>query len=196
MLDLKKLSVSDDFDDGLRGQRVWDKVRLGKTEPNEWFKGFKLGDKEGLNNFIKVVTTTQPDKANVNQTYLLAPHIAAAYKDYLKPISTCILFYGYTTRGIIFISPVKVSDTSNSWNDTSKTIHLAALNEWTQIQSNRVEKCYVHLRMSAKNQEETKEPFKQNEPPIPYEEAIKKAFLDRVVENEEHPIIKNVGVIV
>ena len=38
MLDLNKLKIADDFDDGLKGQKVFDIVRFDKPQPNEWFK--------------------------------------------------------------------------------------------------------------------------------------------------------------
>ena len=53
MLDLKKLTIAEDFEDGLKGKKVFDVVRCDKPQPNEWFRLFKLGDK-GFDNFIKV----------------------------------------------------------------------------------------------------------------------------------------------
>ena len=105
-----------------------------------------------------------------------------------------MLTYGYTSRGIIFIWPVKYNpEYPNLWNDTAQKIAIAACNEWTQIQSDRVQKCYTHLKMTEKNERETKDPFK-NEPPIPYEKAIEKAFISRIVDSEDHPVIQMVGV--
>ena len=53
LFDLKKITIADDFDDGLRGQKVFDVVRFDKPQPNEWFKLFDLG--KGFESFAKVV---------------------------------------------------------------------------------------------------------------------------------------------
>ena len=193
MLDLKKLTIAEDFEDGLKGKKVFDVVRCDKPQPNEWFKLFTLG-KNGFSDFAKVVITEQEDARGEKQSYLLSPEIANTYKDYLKPYHRAVLTYGYTSRGIIFIWPVKYNpEYPNLWNDTAQKIAIAACNEWTQIQSDRVQKCYTHLKMTEKNERETKDPFK-NEPPIPYEKAIEKAFISRIVDSEDHPVIQMVGV--
>ena len=44
LFDLTKLQIADDFDDGLRGQKVYDIIRCDKPQPNEWFKLFDLGE--------------------------------------------------------------------------------------------------------------------------------------------------------
>ena len=193
MLDLKKLTIAEDFEDGLKGKKVFDVVRCDKPQPNEWFKLFTLG-KNGFSDFAKVVITEQEDARGEKQSYLLSPEIANTYKDYLKPYHRAVLAYGYTSRGIIFIWPVKYNpEYPNLWNETAQKIAIAACNEWTQIQSDRVQKCYTHLKMTEKNERETKDPFK-NEPPIPYEKAIEKAFISRIVDSEDHPVIQMVGV--
>jgi hypothetical protein len=192
MLDITKLQIADDFEDGLKGSKVFDLVRFDKPQPNEWFRLFDLG--EGFQSFMKVIITTQPDASGEDQKYLLAPEIAATYKDYLKPYTRSVLTYGYTTRGIIFIWPVNYNPAyHNNWHESAKNIALAANNEWTQMQSDKVTKAYVHLKMTTKNQAETKDPF-NNKPPIPYSSAIEKALVNRVVDSEDHPVIQNIGV--
>ena len=190
ILDLSKLSIDDD--DGIKGNKVFDIVRFDKPQPNEWFKLFNLGD--GFKSFAKVIITTQPDAKGENQKYLLAPDVADAYKDYLKPHTRSVLTYGYTTQGIIFIWPVNYNpEYQNNWHDSAKKIAIAADNEWTQIQSDKAQKCYVHLKMREKNQTETKDPYK-NIPPIPYEKAIDIALVNRIVDSDEHSLIQNIGV--
>ena len=191
LFDLAKLQIADDFDDGLRGQKVYDIIRSDKPQPNEWFKLFDLG--EGFKSFVNVIITTQPDARGENQKYILAPNMAEAYKDYLKPYTRSVLTYGYTTRKIPFIWPVNYNpEYQNNWHDSAKKIALAALKEWTQIQSDKVQKCYVHLEMTERNRSETKDPF-NNIPPIDYTEAIEKAFLKRVVDSEDHFLIQSIG---
>ena len=120
MLDLKKLTIAEDFEDGLKGKKVFDVVRCDKPQPNEWFKLFTLG-KNGFSDFAKVVITEQEDARGEKQSYLLSPEIANTYKDYLKPYHRAVLAYGYTSRGIIFIWPVKYNpEYPNLWNDTAQ----------------------------------------------------------------------------
>jgi hypothetical protein len=47
--------------------------------------------------------------------------------------------------------------------------------------------------MNEKYSEETKDPFK-NKPPIPYEAAVDKALVNRIVDSEDHPLIQQIGV--
>ena len=192
LFDLKKITIADDFDDGLRGQKVFDVVRFDKPQPNEWFKLFDLG--KGCESFAKVVITKQPDARGEEQRYLLTPDIAQTYKDYLKPYTRSVLTYGYTAQGMIFIWPVNYNpEYANKWHETAKAIALAAQHEWTQIQSDKAQKCYVHMRMNDKYKQETKDPF-NNKPPIAYELAIEKALVNRIVDSEDHPLIQHIGV--
>ena len=68
MLDLKKLTIAEDFEDGLKGKKVFDVVRCDKPQPNEWFKLFTLG-KNGFSDFAKVVITEQEDARGEKQSY-------------------------------------------------------------------------------------------------------------------------------
>ena len=190
---LKKLAIADDFDDGLQRNRVIDRVRFDKPQPNEWFKLFDLG--KGIESFAKVITTTQPDANGEQQKYILSTEIGNKYAQSLKPFSRCRLAYGYTTQGIVFIWPLNYNPDypENSWHLTAMKIAEAALDDWTQIQSDRTQKCYAHFEMQDLMRESVKDPFK-NKPPITYEEAIDKASLGRVVDNEEHRLIKMIGV--
>ena len=192
LFDLKKITIADDFDDGLKGQKIFDLVRFDKPQPNEWFKLFNLG--EGFKSFANVVLTKQPDARGEEQKYSLTPEIAATYKDYLKPYTRSVLAYGYTTQGIIFIWPVNYNpDYANKWHESAKEIANAAFHEWTQIQSDKVQKAYVHLRMNDKFEKETKDPF-DNKPPISYEAAVDKALVNRIVDSEDHQLIQHIGV--
>jgi hypothetical protein len=192
MLDLKKLKIADDFDDGLKGQKVFDIVRFDKPQPNEWFKLFDLG--EGMKSFANVVLTKQRDAKGSENWYLMTPEIAAVYKDYLKPYTRSILTYGYTAQGLIFIWPVNYNPNHQvNWHDSAKKIALAALHEWTQMQADNVQKTYAHLRMNEKYEKEVKDPF-NNKPPLPYEAAVEKALVNRIVDSEDHALIRGIGV--
>ena len=61
------------------------------------------------------------------------------------------------------------------------------------MQSDNVQKIYAHLRMNDKYEQEVKDPFK-NKPPIAYEVAVEKALVNRIIDSEDHALIKSIGV--
>jgi len=61
------------------------------------------------------------------------------------------------------------------------------------MQADNVQKTYAHLRMNEKYEKEVKDPF-NNKPPLPYEAAVEKALVNRIVDSEDHALIRGIGV--
>jgi len=193
MFKLDDIKIADDFDDKLGKSRVIDIVRLGKPQPNEWFKLFDLGNR--IKSFAPVVLTRQPDARGEVQDYILSKEIADKYAGKLKPFTRTILTYGYTTTGIVFIWPLNYNPEypDLSWHLTARSIAESAFDEWTQMQSDKAQRAYLHFVMTKENAEQVKDPF-NNEPPIDYLRAMNLACQQRYVDSEDHLIIKNLGV--
>ena len=193
MFKLNDIKIADDFDDKLNKTRIIDVVRFGKPQPNEWFRLFNLGS--GLKSFANVVLTKQPDAKGEVQDYILSSDIGNKYANKLKPFTRTILTYGYTTTGIVFIWPLNYNPEypDLSWHLTARSIAESAFDEWTQMQSDKAQRAYLHFVMQKDNADQVKDPF-NNTPPIDYERAVQLSIQQRYVDSEDHLIIKNLGV--
>ena len=71
MIDLKNITITDEFEDKVSSKKKVIAARLGKPEKNEWFKMFNLNG-NGYNDYAKVSITNQRDERGEIQTYLLS----------------------------------------------------------------------------------------------------------------------------
>ena len=195
-INLNDIKTADDFDDGIPSQRQITTCRLDKPQPNEWFKLFNLG--EGMKSFIPATITTQRDERGDHQKYLLTntkdKNFVKKYAYDLRPSKQCRLAYGYTSTGIIFIWPVNFNPMypDNAWHLSAARIAEGALEDWAQIKSNKPNGCYDYYTMPKSLAEKTKEPYEKI--PKSYEWAIENAFKGRIVDSEDHLIIRNLGI--
>ena len=102
-----------------------------------------------------------------------------------------------TTHKRLFIWPLVVVEDLNEgigWHISGYEIAKAAFDRWTQIRSDKPNNRYQHIDLDDQDQVPKEEVF--GTPPIDYETALNKAFKDRVIDSEDHPVYKNAGSIV
>ena len=197
MIDLKNITITDEFEDKVSSKKKVIAARLGKPEKNEWFKMFNLNG-NGYNDYAKVSITNQREERGERQTELLSndkdPNFATTYGHDLTA-KTCRLGYGYTSTGIVFIWPLMFNKDNPdfAWHTSARDIAIEALSEWRQIRANKpnsTNDCYTMPKYLV---DKTPDYFK-GEIPRPYSWAIETAFRGRIVSTPDHRIIQSIGI--
>jgi hypothetical protein len=194
---LEDVIATEDYKQGLPSTRRYDTVDLGKPGAEDWFRGYDLG--KGFDQFAISWITKKKDAEGKQHPYLITgkPDFKAAAVQKLKRVQRVHLYYGITSHYRPFIWPVAVVDDIKEalgWHVTGLEIAKAGMTRWTQIQSDKPNNRYIHLDLE--NQKSVPDYDVYKKPPIDYVTAINKAFKDRFISNEDHPIYKAAGTIV
>ena len=195
---LDNIKASQNYKQGLPSTRRFDIVDLGKPGPDDWFKGYNLG--KGFEDFVIAWVAKKKDAEGKMHPYLIASEdedFKASCVQKLKRTQLVHLYYGITSHYRPFIWPVPVVEDINDalgWHVTGMEIAKAGMTRWTQIQSDKANSRYIHVDLDEQKQVPDYEVYKI--PPIDYGTAINKAFNDRIISNENHPIYKSAGSIV
>ena len=196
--DLKDVAANEDLDDGLESTKIFDLVDLGKPGADDWFKLYNFNNK-GLKGFSRGLIAKRRDAQGIHQPYLILGNetFKRKIRQKIRPTQYVRLAYGITNYERLFIWPlpeVKDINEAITWHATGWEIAKAAFTRWTQIQSNKADKRYVHLDLEKQDQVPKKDSF--IDPPIDYKTALNKAFKGRVVKDETHPIYADAGSII
>ena len=195
---LDQVAATADYKQGLPSTRKYTMVDLGKPGPDDWFRGYDLGN--GFDGFTKAHITKKKDAEGKPHPYLIASSdedFKAACVQKLKNVQYVHLYYGITSHYRPFIWPVVAVEDINDaigWHATGIEIAQAGMSRWTQIQSDKPNSRYIHVDLEDQKSVPDYEVYKK--PPIDYETAINKAFRERIISDENHPIYKNAGTIV
>jgi len=184
IFDVKNIGIADDFDDQLDDEQVIKNVRLGKPEPDDWFKLFPPKDSK-LDSFLKGVNCKIKDAKNHKQDFLIGG--SKAFKGEtlkrIKPSSKTIITYGVTSTKMPFIWCVNYNDSyTNDWQKTAKQAADQACTLWTKIISDKPNEQNVVKRAAAQDQF----PKIDIEKYPNYHKAIELAFEGRIINNQEH----------
>lgn len=99
-----------------------------------------------------------------------------------------ILHVGVTQNGTPFLLPVTQPDENgiwNSWHQSTSRVAIAAKKDWVRMQSNRNISGYeIHKAEGIR--------LEPQWPDMTLEEYLSKAFADRMIDDENHPIVKNI----
>lgn len=118
-----------------------------------------------------------------DETYLLHPTVASLFPDLAKPVRLHL----YVTRtNTIGLWPVKLpadDGRTNPWHQSAAEAAEIAMSRWIRLVANRDMGCYDVI--AAEDMiVEPKWPEKS------MEELVNKAFAQRYVDNEDHPLVK------
>ena len=196
---LNQIVSKNKYNKGTAATRVYDVVDLSKPGPDDWFKVYNLADGAGLDGYPNVMISKVKDPEGKLNPYLIAgsEEFRAACAEKLSRVQDVKLLYGITTHKRLFIWPLVVVEDLNEgigWHISGYEIAKAAFDRWTQIRSDKPNNRYQHIDLDDQDQVPKEEVF--GAPPIDYETALNKAFKDRVIDSEDHPVYKNAGSIV
>ena len=186
------------YNKGIATTQRFDVVDLGKPGADDWFKLYTFTE-QGLDNFPPVMICKTKDPEGKLNPYLIggSEDFKAACAEKLPRVQYCHLTYGITTHKRLFVWPVVYVEDVNEgigWHVSAYEIAGAAFSRWTQIRSDKPNSRYIHLDLDDQDQVPKEKVFET--PPIDYETALNKAFKNRYISSEDHPVYKNAGSIV
>ena len=145
--------------------------------------------KPNINEFVRV----NPDPAMSLATSIFVDaereihFVAPAIRDVLVAgVKAALLVPAVNQRGLFFIWPIALGDGTgrrNAWHDTAREAMELAKREWVKMVSDMAGGCYRIFRAKGK----------LAEPVFPeksLEELLRIAFRGRIVDNEDHPVVK------
>ena len=171
---INELTVSEDFNLGLSGDRVFTEAAISNKRPSEteWFRVF--GSSRNDIKFVYCVAIRIGDK---EEQFLIGGNSEFKQRvaNDFKKIKKCWAAYYITSQGRmgIWAPSVKASlSISNKWTDTAEQILDIAQHDWVNVKSNMKNRYYECYKARPQDQEQYGEPnFK-----LPYKEVIKKAW--------------------
>jgi hypothetical protein len=183
------------YNKGIATTQRFDVVDLGKPGADDWFKLYTFTE-QGLDNFPPVMICKTKDPEGKLNPYLIggSEDFKAACAEKLPRVQYCHLTYGITTHKRLFVWPVVYVEDVNEgigWHVSAYEIAGAAFSRWTQIRSDKPNSRYIHLDLDDQDQVPKEKVFET--PPIDYETALNKAFKNRYISSEDHPVYKNAG---
>ena len=183
------------YNKGIATTQRFDVVDLGKPGADDWFKLYSFTE-QGLDNFPPVMICKTKDPEGKLNPYLIggSEDFKAACAEKLPRVQYCHLTYGITTHKRLFVWPVVYVEDVNEgigWHVSAYEIAGAAFSRWTQIRSDKPNSRYIHLDLDDQDQVPKEKVFET--PPIDYETALNKAFKNRYISSEDHPVYKNAG---
>jgi len=183
------------YNKGIATTQRFDVVDLGKPGADDWFKLYTFTE-QGLDNFPPVMICKTKDPEGKLNPYLIggSEDFKAACAEKLPRVQYCHLTYGITTHKRLFVWPVVYVEDVNEgigWHVSAYEIAGAAFSRWTQIRSDKPNSRYIHLDLDDQDQVPKEKVFET--PPIDYEAALNKAFKNRYISSEDHPVYKNAG---
>ena len=183
------------YNKGIATTQRFDVVDLGKPGADDWFKLYTFTE-QGLDNFPPVMICKTKDPECKLNPYLIggSEDFKAACAEKLPRVQYCHLTYGITTHKRLFVWPVVYVEDVNEgigWHVSAYEIAGAAFSRWTQIRSDKPNSRYIHLDLDDQDQVPKEKVFET--PPIDYETALNKAFKNRYISSEDHPVYKNAG---
>ena len=183
------------YNKGIATTQRFDVVDLGKPGADDWFKLYTFTE-QGLDNFPPVMICKTKDPEGKLNPYLIggSEDFKAACAEKLPRVQYCHLTYGITTHKRLFVWPVVYVEDVNEgigWHVSAYKIAGAAFSRWTQIRSDKPNSRYIHLDLDDQDQVPKEKVFET--PPIDYETALNKAFKNRYISSEDHPVYKNAG---
>ena len=183
------------YNKGIATTQRFDDVDLGKPGADDWFKLYTFTE-QGLDNFPPVMICKTKDPEGKLNPYLIggSEDFKAACAEKLPRVQYCHLTYGITTHKRLFVWPVVYVEDVNEgigWHVSAYEIAGAAFSRWTQIRSDKPNSRYIHLDLDDQDQVPKEKVFET--PPIDYETALNKAFKNRYISSEDHPVYKNAG---
>ncbi len=183
MIDLNKIAAPPGAEAEIATRRVISNIPLRKPKKTEFFQ-IRPGEEWTLQAYMTTLGDQEEDK------YLVLPGGEAApllqEQGLLKRVQ---LFTGITYgSGVVFISEVALSEIDGNWNEYNRSRYEAyqvAMEKWVKIVANQESGSYERIEPLS-NLPDPVWP----EQPTTLQEALNLAFKDRVIEDLEHPRIK------
>src|SRR5262245_9527137 len=165
-------------------------MRQAKSAPKKFWRTWR-SRRPTVNEFVRV----NPDPAMSlatsifvdaeRETYFVAPSVRDSLVAGVKAV---LLVPAVNQRGLFFIWPIALGDGTgrkNAWHETAREAAELAKRDWIKLVSDMAGGCYRIYRAKGK----------LADPVFPeksLEELLRLAFRGRVIDHEDHPVVKQV----
>jgi hypothetical protein len=123
------------------------------------------------------------DLKSEREIYVVTKQMAAALVGECVPV---ILFTAINRQGVVFIWPVRLpgyDGKTSTWHQSANEAAERAMNNWVRVKANMSLGAYDIFEAEASLQE-------PEWPNMPFNELLRVAFKDRLVDRIDHPVIK------
>jgi hypothetical protein len=177
--DLTKLRLNQAFAETAGVKKVINRVPVGKPNPQDWVR---VHPGQSYRDTFAVIEWKED-----REYYIVHPGMAAALTGefFTATLYTCI-----NRQGVVRLVPVRLPGPDgkvNQWHQSLKDAMEAAMLEWLRVKSNMSLGAYEIFGIEDK----------ENKPPPPdpvwpdltFQDLLRIAFRDRVVDRMDHPLV-------
>lgn len=173
--DLNSLRLSQSFDELYSAKKLITRVPVRKPNKSEFFRVHPGQDWR-----IQVMALELKEE---NETYVLLPAISSAIPELIKPITLHTLIDRHNN---VFMTPVPLPNSEgrrNPWHQSLAEVVEMAEIQWVRISANRHVGAYDALVATGKLAE-------PEWPENSFNELFEIAFRGRIIDNLQHPVIR------
>ena len=173
--DLNKLRLDQSFVESAGVKKLLTKVPVQKPDPQSFVR---VHPSEKYRTALAVILLKED-----SETFLLPPPIA---RELPGEFVMVMLHTAITRQGVTFLWPIRLPDSDgkiNEWHQSAADAAEHATKRWVRIKANKAIRGYEYLRRRSTIANPTW-------PDLPFQELVRIAFRDRLVDRLDHPVIK------
>ena len=175
--DLSKLRLDQSFVESAGVKKLLTKVPVQKPDPQLFVR---VHPSEKYRMAVAVIILKED-----SETFLLPPHIA---RELPGEFAMVMMHTTITRQGVIFLWPIRLPDADgkiNEWHRSAADAAEHATKEWVRIKANKAIRGYELFPAPAESQS-----WAPTWPDLSFQELVRIAFRDRLVDRLDHPVIK------
>jgi hypothetical protein len=177
--DLEKLRLDQKFVESAGVKKLLTKVPVQKPDPQSFVR---VHPGENYRMALAVIVLKED-----SETFLLLPHIA---RDLPGEFVMVMMHTVITRQGTIFLWPIRLPDADgkiNEWHQSAAYAAEYAAKRWVRIKANKAIRGYELIDTDRPPDRPLPEP---TWPDLSFQEIVRIAFRDRLVDRPDHAVIK------
>ena len=175
--DLETLRLDQNFVESAGVKKLLTKVPVQKPDPQTFYP---RPSRQKYRMALAVIVLKED-----SETFLLTPHIARELPgEFVMVMMRTVI----TRQGTVFLWPIRLPDADgkiNEWHQSAADAAEYATKRWVRIKSNKAIRGY-ELKFAAEMHQSTNPAW----PDLSFQELVRIAFRDRLVDRLDHPVIK------
>jgi hypothetical protein len=183
--DIESLCVNDSVDHAGLVKSI-DKIPVGRRGDQEWIR---IHDDQSYTRNVALIDYKVADgkKVKGKDFFLVVPKLRSSL---VGEFHIYTLFLGITRQNVLFMWPIRLpgeDGTDNDWWVSAREHAQFAKNKWIRVISNTALGAYEKYPRG-KDWDHIKPEWP--EPLLPFEKLLRVAFKDKIIEDMDHPLVK------
>ena len=173
--DLDAIRIDQNFADQIGVEKIITKIPVRRPDRQEWFRVHP-------DNSLHIQLALIEDRLD-RTYYVIDQDLALSLPD---EVVLKKLYYSINRRGVVFLWPVKMPDSTgrlDDWNKSSHKAAMAGMKRWIRIGSNRSLGAYEIFTSKAGLEDPTW-------PELTLNQVLEIAFEDRIIREYDHPFLR------